>query len=634
MKKNMKRLTILREMRHLFATILLSFLAMAGFAQKTVVWEKPSALKGASNVDLEITKVELKQAETVLHVHAEFTPHYWIRFVKQSFLRTPDGKEYVITSGARTCEKEMDYVPDSLFWIPDSGEADLALHFKPVPLNTKSMDFIEGYDEGAFRFWNICDAKTRVKLEWPDDWKDVKYAKDEVLPPAKIDKGVATVNVKILGYKPDMKLNFHVGGFMPLGSMEPFNKNYPFADDGTLKAEIPLWLVREVRVGIEGMEFPHIVIAPGKETSILMKVTGDHHPFLAFKGFLAKTNMDLVEAYEKDQDSNANEQLYNGIIQCNTPEERLTFLQHTLQKRFADINATKYTSAAKDLLCMEAEFEHLEWNIAFADLFTDLQMKLGKADIHSNDDLVNLYRKNRQQLTLPKEEQEYSFQYLNRNTSPCYEQFLYMPRRILDKAAKQLDAYSLDLLNVSYLIRGGENIPDREQILAEVKNKDAKDVVREYEAEQQGIARQLANQESIFFKKYDDVAPEDILNTILGKYKGEAVLIDIWATWCGPCRAGHAAMAPLKEELKDKDIKFVYITSPSSPLPTWKEMIGNIPGEHYYLTVEQYNYILNQYESNGIPTYAIYDGQGELTYKCIGFPGLDKIKEGIEKAIK
>jgi len=40
------------------------------------------------------------------------------------------------------------------------------------------------------------------------------------------------------------------------------------------------------------------------------------------------------------------------------------------------------------------------------------------------------------------------------------------------------------------------------------------------------------------------------------------------------------------------------------------------------------------YQSNGIPTYAIYDADSKLTYSIIGFPGLDKIKEEIEKVLK
>ena len=155
-----------------------------------------------------------------------------------------------------------------------------------------------------------------------------------------------------------------------------------------------------------------------------------------------------------------------------------------------------------------------------------------------------------------------------------------------------------------------------------------------YAKDEQQIAKELANNESVFFKKYDDVAPENILQTILDKYKGKAVLIDLWATWCGPCRAGHKTMAPMKEQMKGQNIQFVYITSPSSPPTTWQEMIKDIYGDHYYLTEEQYHYILNKYEAPGIPTYAIYNTKGELTYKSIGFPSLDTIKNEIENLVR
>ena len=155
-----------------------------------------------------------------------------------------------------------------------------------------------------------------------------------------------------------------------------------------------------------------------------------------------------------------------------------------------------------------------------------------------------------------------------------------------------------------------------------------------YAKDEQQVAGELAGNESVFFKKYDDVAPENILQTILDNYKGKAVLIDMWATWCGPCRAGHKAMAPLKEELKGRNIKFIYITPPSSPPTTWLEMIKDIDGDHYYLTEEQNHYILQHFESSGIPTYAIYDTKGHLTYKSIGFPGNDVIRKELETASK
>lgn len=130
-----------------------------------------------------------------------------------------------------------------------------------------------------------------------------------------------------------------------------------------------------------------------------------------------------------------------------------------------------------------------------------------------------------------------------------------------------------------------------------------------------------------------DVVPENTLQTILDKHKGKTILVDLWATWCVPCMAGHEKMKPMKEELKDKDIVYIYIAAPSSNFEKWKEYIANIPDEHYFLTDEQYLYISKQYECTGIPFYAIYNSKGEQTYKHQGFPGVEAIREALEKTL-
>jgi len=63
-------------------------------------------------------------------------------------------------------------------------------------------------------------------------------------------------------------------------------------------------------------------------------------------------------------------------------------------------------------------------------------------------------------------------------------------------------------------------------------------------------------------------------------------------------------------------------------------MIKDIDGDHYYLTEEQNYYILQHFESSGVPTYAIYDTKGHQTYKSIGFPGNDVIRKELETASK
>ncbi len=89
----------------------------------------------------------------------------------------------------------------------------------------------------------------------------------------------------------------------------------------------------------------------------------------------------------------------------------------------------------------------------------------------------------------------------------------------------------------------------------------------------------------------------------------------------------------IKKELKDKGVVFVYITNPSSPDRRWAKLIEGIGGEHYYLTREEWEYILDSHNFDAIPTYQIYDKNGTLKDQFTSYPGNDAMREKIENAI-
>ena len=124
----------------------------------------------------------------------------------------------------------------------------------------------------------------------------------------------------------------------------------------------------------------------------------------------------------------------------------------------------------------------------------------------------------------------------------------------------------------------------------------------------------------------ENLEGEDIFKALIAPYKGKPLLVDFWATWCGPCKAAMKTIEPVKEALAGK-VNFIYVTGPSSPKKTWELTIPDIHGDHYYVTEKQYSALLNQFESNGIPTYVIVDKDGNVKNKYIGYPGNEVMEE-------
>jgi len=125
---------------------------------------------------------------------------------------------------------------------------------------------------------------------------------------------------------------------------------------------------------------------------------------------------------------------------------------------------------------------------------------------------------------------------------------------------------------------------------------------------------------------------DKLFDAITQKYKGKVVLVDFWATWCGPCLSGIEKIKPLKEELKDKDIEFVYITNYTSPIDTWNMMIPDIKGEHYRVKEDEWNFLASKFNISGIPHYVLVDKAGNVVEQNIFFASSnEELKNLFEK---
>ena len=118
-----------------------------------------------------------------------------------------------------------------------------------------------------------------------------------------------------------------------------------------------------------------------------------------------------------------------------------------------------------------------------------------------------------------------------------------------------------------------------------------------------------------------------LFDSMIKKFRGKVVYVDFWATWCGPCRSGIERIKPLKQEMENEDIVFVYITNPTSPAKTYKEMIPGIDGEHFKVSSDEWNYLTQKFNIYGIPHYALVDREGRVVNPHMMHLGNDQLKK-------
>ena len=103
--------------------------------------------------------------------------------------------------------------------------------------------------------------------------------------------------------------------------------------------------------------------------------------------------------------------------------------------------------------------------------------------------------------------------------------------------------------------------------------------------------------------------------TTLNELKGKYVYIDIWATWCGPCKKEIPYLKELEEEYKDKNIAFVSISvDKPSKHDAWAKMVKDKEMGGYQLITENATNsdFIRYFRVNGIPHFILLDPEGNI----------------------
>jgi thiol-disulfide isomerase/thioredoxin len=121
----------------------------------------------------------------------------------------------------------------------------------------------------------------------------------------------------------------------------------------------------------------------------------------------------------------------------------------------------------------------------------------------------------------------------------------------------------------------------------------------------------------------------------LSALKGKVVMIDFWASWCGPCRMEMPHSKVLEEKLRDKPVVFLYVSIDEDEA-AWKKGIEQMSIKGMHTRANGWSSkIPKLYNIRGVPSYYLIDKNGKFAVDNVPRPSDGtKLEEAIQALLK
>lgn len=602
-------------------TVLITIAAtiVSALAQPKVVDKPAYFLSNTSTVKVE--RVELTDTSTRVTFAARFRPRYWIRIDPGTSLQA-DGKIYATigSDGIILGEKH---------WMPDTGRDTFTVSFEPMPRDIEHFNLIEGTSNNDFRIYGIDINGALISKAVPNEVTAEMKRLDlgKPIPSPIFERKPVTVNVRAANWHKDYPSKMGV-------ATSQSSKGFPieldsngcahFTFDANFTNLIMLYFVDDPYTHKQA------IVNPGDTVNIIFDAVGG-------------SRNDRENSQSLWEDGIWAD--YNNMSQTDTIASAL-IEQYIIPAFDYTLDATQLTERMIDSLASAKK--HIQ-SLNLPQMYRQFLVTALETELYSMPFAARYYisrsylRSHPDERDMPSDSLRAVFGpeqfalissainfddpafFVVSRCNPGFYKTMYSPYSRQGSLSDEIHRYSSTLAKASDLTLTDADIDSlrmtRFGYLADhcIETRDS-------------IKREIDALPKTELQKTPDVTPDKIIESIVSSHPGKVVVIDLWNTWCGPCRAAMERIKPIKAEFADKDVVWIYVADNSSTLSEYYKMIHEIHGDHYLLNEQQIQGVRAKYNVDGIPFYIVADRNGQIKTNP-AFRNLDNLKAEVQKAL-